>query len=196
MKTLYTILALSFFSIGASAQCTITSGPTITPNGLTISATGTGTGATIPGYGYDWGDMTTPATTQNASHTYAVAGVYTVCMIYVDIANSTCFDSSCVTATATGISDPSVTSLNLQAIPNPFSSDVSISLTLAQSENVVMNIYDITGKQVASLENGMMNAGNNTINWKPTGLSAGVYFLQVKAGDVVLTKKLVYTMQN
>src|ERR1041385_1738949 len=96
MKKLYSIIAISLFSIAASAQCTITSGPTVTPNGLMISVTGTGTGASVPQYAYDWGDATSPGTSQTSTHTYASAGTYTLCMYYVDIANSSCIDTSCI----------------------------------------------------------------------------------------------------
>jgi len=195
MKKLYSIIALSLLSVGAFAQCTITSGPTITPNGLSVSVTGTGTGAAVPQYVYDWGDATSPGTSQTSTHTYASAGTYTICMVYVDITNTACNDSSCaaVTVSAVGISDPSAATLNVSAVPNPFGSEVTINLTLNQSEMVEVGVYDITGKQVATLKNGMMAAGLNVIDWKPADLSAGVYFLQVKTNNALLTKKIVYT---
>ncbi|HET6991325.1 MAG TPA: T9SS type A sorting domain-containing protein [Bacteroidia bacterium] len=190
-----TIIALFLFSIGAFAQCTITSGPTVTPNGLSISVTGTGTGASIPQYVYDWGDATSPGTSQTSTHTYAAAGTYTLCMYYADLSNSSCLDTSCtqVTVSATGIADPNAPSLNISASPNPFSSEININLSLNETQSVDMEVYDLTGKQVAVLKNGTMAAGNNVINWKPVGISEGIYFLQVKAGDTVLTKKIVYS---
>jgi PKD repeat protein len=189
------IIALFLFSIGAYAQCTITSGPTVTPNGLMISVTGTGTGASVPQYAYDWGDQTSPGTSQTSTHTYAAAGTYTLCMIYVDLANSSCLDSNCtiITVTATGIADPNAPSLNISATPNPFSSEININLSLNTNQSVDMVIYDLTGKQVAVLKSGTMAAGNNLITWKPVGISEGIYFLQVKAGDTILTKKIIYT---
>ena len=195
MKKLYSIIALFMIGIGASAQCTITSGPTVTINGLSVSVTGTGTGAAVPQYVYDWGDATSPGTSQTSTHTYAAAGTYTLCMYYVDITNTNCVDTNCtsVTVTATGINDPSATAMDISAVPNPFGSEVTFTFALTQSGNVEAAIYDMTGKQVIILKDGMMTAGINRIDWKPAGLSAGVYFLQVKAGDAVLTKKIVYT---
>jgi hypothetical protein len=195
MKKLYSIIALSLLSIGAFAQCTITSGPTVTVNGMSISVTGTGTGATVPQYVYDWGDMTSPGTSQNSTHTYAAPGSYALCMYYADLTNTSCIDTSCtnVTITAVGINDPSAAVLNVQATPNPFSSQLTINLSMANTESVEVAVYDITGKQVAVLKNGMVAAGNNVIDWKPAGISAGVYFLQVKTSSAVITKKIVYT---
>lgn len=195
MKKFYSIIAITLLSIGAYAQCTITSGPTVSVNGMMISVTGTGTGATVPQYVYDWGDATSPGTSQNSTHTYAAPGIYTLCMYYTDLTNTSCIDTSCTSMTinAVGINDPSAATLNVQAVPNPFSSQLTINLTMNTSEMVEVAIYDITGKQVSILKNGMMSAGNNVIDWKPAGLTAGVYFLQVKTNNALITKKIVYT---
>lgn len=194
MKKLYSVIAITLLSIGAFAQCTITSGPTITQNGLSISATGTGTGATVPGYGYDWGDQTAPGTSQTSTHTYASPGSYTVCMYYLDALDpSNCIDTSCTVISVVGMNDLSATLLNVQTAPNPFSTQLTINLSMNTADMVEVAMYDITGKQVAILKNGMMAAGNNVIDWKPAGLTAGVYFLQVKTSNALLTKKVVYT---
>jgi len=199
MKTkLLSIFALLMFAIGANAQCTITSGPTVTPNGLMISVTGTGTGATFPTYIYDWGDQTSPGTSQTSTHTYASAGTYTLCMYYVDAASTSCLDSSCIniTVSATGIADPTAPVMSVQTSPNPFNTDMNINITLNQPKNVEVAMYDLTGKQILVLKNGVMPAGTNVVNWKPVGISEGIYFLQVKAGDTIITKKVVYTSAN
>jgi hypothetical protein len=198
MKTLYSIIALSLFSIAASAQCMILTGPTPTINGLNVSVTGTGSGASVPQYVYDWGDATSPGTTQTSTHTYASSGTYILCMYYADITNpSTCIDTSCISVTVSnvGINDPVAAIVNVNAVPNPFGSEVTINLTMSQPELGEVSVFDITGKQVAILKNGMLNAGTNVIDWKPAALSAGVYFLQVKTSNALITKKIVYTAQ-
>lgn len=194
---LYSLFAGLLIAGAASAQCTITAS-SVTPNGLTVSATGTGTGATVPQYAWDWGDQTTPTLTQTASHTYAQAGTYTVCLGYVDLLNTSCFDSTCttITVTAVGIQTQAANTLDVQAQPNPFSTELNLTLTLGQTQDVEVAVYDMTGKQVAVLHNGMMTAGRNAINWKPEDLAQGVYFLQVKAGDMVMTKKIISTSQK
>ena len=195
MIKLYSIIALSLLSVGVFAQCTITSGPTVTQNGSSVSVTGNGIGATFPQYIYDWGDMATPGTTQTSTHTYTAAGNYLLCMYYVDLTDTSCNDMACtpVVITAVGINDHSAATVNIAAVPNPFNSEVTINLTLATSEMVDVAVFDITGKQVASLKNGMTAAGTTVLEWKPTGLSAGVYFVQVRTSNAVLTKKIIYT---
>jgi hypothetical protein len=200
MKTIYSLFisASLFFTIGVSAQCTITSGPTVTPNGLMISVTGTGTGAAFPTYVYDWGDQTSPGISQTSTHTYAAAGTYTLCMYYVDGSNTSCLDSSCipVTVVASGIQTNDRPQMEVSAMPNPFSVATSISVTLSQPVNVNITVYDITGQEVAIVYNGMMSNGQHTIQWKPDGMANGIYFLQIKAGDIVTARKIVYDNGN
>jgi hypothetical protein len=194
MKKLYSILFAVFaLTIIGSAQCTITS-TTVTPTGLNVSANMAATGASIPGYGWSWGDAAT-STTQAATHTYASAGTYTVCAVYVDLANSSCFDSTCqvITVTATGINDPMNPNAEISTVPNPFVNTMNVSFALYKSDNVYISVMDVTGKEVAVLQNGNMSAGDHVITWDPANLDAGVYFLQVKSGTAVHTRKVIYT---
>lgn len=195
MKKLYTlIIAVLGFGAAAYAQCTI-SNATVTPSGLTVNATMTASGAAVPGYGWYWGDATSPTTTQTATHTYSSAGTYHICAYYVDLSNTSCLDSLCqdITVTATGINDPKNPNAEISTVPNPFSNIMNISFALYKSDNVYITVMDITGKQVAVLENGNMSAGDHTITWDPSGIDAGVYFLQIKSGTSVYTKKVIYS---
>lgn len=189
------IIAFSALTISANSQCTITAGPTVTPNGLSISVTGTGTGATLAQYAYNWGDATTYGTSQTSTHTYAAAGNYNLCMYYVDLLSPTCLDSLCIniTVSATGIVNQTAPVFNVQATPNPFSSEITINLSLDESQNVDMMVFDLTGKQIAILKNSFTGYGNSTIIWKPNGIAEGIYFLQVKTEKAVITKKIVYS---
>jgi PKD repeat protein len=191
---LYASLIFSIcFSAAAVAQCAITSS-SVTPSGLTVNATMTATGASLPGYGWDWGDAS-QSYQQNDSHTYASAGTYTVCAVYIDLSNASCNDSAChiVTVTAVGIADPTVAPLMLSASPNPFGNTLNIQIDLTQSQDVSIDIYDVTGQLVATVYSGSLAAGQHRIEWNSTNMAEGVYFLQVKTGDSVQTKKIVHT---
>lgn len=197
MKKLYTlVLVLVGFTSVASAQCTITSGPTITPNGLSISATATGTGATVPQYVWDWGDATNPGTTQTATHTYTAAGTYNVCVYYADItAPSTCIDTSCIaiTVTAVGITEANGGVSSIAATPNPFGASTTFNVSLAQSGDVEISVYDVTGQKVETVTDEPMSAGNHSIVWTPATLADGVYFVQMVIDGNTTTKRIVHT---
>lgn len=195
MKKLYAfaVCLLGISAIGI-AQCTITS-TTITPSGLTINVTGTGTGAAFPGYGWDWGDATSPGLSQTTSHTYAAAGTYNVCMYYVDVTDTTCQDVDCqnVTVTAVGISEADANGNSLSTTPNPFGTFTTFGVQLATTSNVEITVYDVTGQKVETIQNGNMAAGNHNIVWTPENLAGGVYFVQMIVDGNVTTKRIVHT---
>lgn len=200
MKTkLYSLTLFAFFAfaLSASAQCSVTM-TSLTTNGLTATGTSTGSGAAVPVYVWAWGDAAT-STTQNANHTYANAGTYTVCVGYTDATNSNCLDTACQTITVSatsGIATNTPVKAEVQTMPNPFSVATTISLTLNQQSDVSIVVYDITGKEVATLQNGQLDSGFHMITWKPESLADGVYFMQIKAGGSVQTKKIIHTTGN
>ncbi len=196
MKTLYTIIALTIMSFTASAQCAV-SMTSLTTSGLTATGTSVGTGAVAPFYIWTWGDAAT-STTQNANHTYASAGTYTVCIGYADATNTNCVDTACavINVTISGIATNFPVKAEVEMMPNPFVVATTISLTLNQQSDVAITIFDITGKEVATLQNGKLDAGFHLITWKPEELADGIYFMQVRAGGSVQTKKIVHTSVN
>jgi len=77
------------------------------------------------------------------------------------------------------------------AYPNPFNPSTSIDYTLEKSCKVRMRVYDITGRQVATVLDAKLDAGThrqliNAGNW-----ATGVYFVKVNAGDHQLVRKLL-----
>ncbi len=197
MKKLYAIAICLFgMSTLGIAQCSITSS-VITPSGLTVNATTTGTGAVYPGYGWDWGDLTTPTVSASptASHTYAAAGTYSVCAYYVDITDTTCQDTDCqnVTVSAVGIVEANGGVSTISASPNPFGATTTFNVNLAKNADVEISVYDVTGKKVETVKDGEMAAGQHAIVWAPETLADGVYFVQMVIDGAVTTKRIVHT---
>jgi len=81
----------------------------------------------------------------------------------------------------------------LQNYPNPFNPSTQITYTLAKSTNVSLRIYDILGREIATLVNGKNQPGEHTITWNASNVPSGVYFYRIVAGDFVQTKKMVLT---
>ena len=80
-----------------------------------------------------------------------------------------------------------------QNYPNPFNPSTHIGFSIPNRSYVTLRIFDILGKEVGSLVNGELNAGYYNIEWNPkTGLSSGVYFINLIAGCYMDTKKLLY----
>lgn len=78
-----------------------------------------------------------------------------------------------------------------QNYPNPFNPATKISYQLPESGNVRLTVFDISGKQVATLINAQQNAGYYDINFDGSALSSGVYFYKLEAGNFVETKKML-----
>ena len=78
-----------------------------------------------------------------------------------------------------------------QNYPNPFNATTTIQYNLPEASNVTIDIYDITGRKVAGLFNGIQPAGSHQVIWDANDKSTGVYFYKIQAGDYVETKKMV-----
>jgi hypothetical protein len=78
-----------------------------------------------------------------------------------------------------------------QNSPNPFNPVTVISFALADDRHVSLQVYDVMGREVATLVNGIRPAGEHRITFNANGLYAGVYFYRVKTGDMSITKKMI-----
>lgn len=78
-----------------------------------------------------------------------------------------------------------------QNYPNPFNPSTTIRYGLPVRAQVVLTVFNILGQLVATLVQGEEDAGYHEVRFEATGLSSGVYFYQLKAGEFVQTKKLL-----
>ena len=77
-----------------------------------------------------------------------------------------------------------------QNYPNPFNPTTEISYELPTQSDVRLEVFDLTGRQVATLVNDSVSAGTHTVNFNAANLSSGVYMYRLQAGSTVLTRKL------
>ena len=80
-----------------------------------------------------------------------------------------------------------------QNVPNPFNATSNISFTLTQAADVTLDIVDVTGKLVYSLNEGNKGAGTHTITLNSANIAAGTYSYTLRAGDFTATKKMLIT---
>ncbi len=78
-----------------------------------------------------------------------------------------------------------------QNFPNPFNPVTVINYQLPANSFVTLKVYDLLGKEVATLVNGNMDAGNHNVNFNASSVAAGTYFYELKAGDYTSIKKLM-----
>jgi len=77
-----------------------------------------------------------------------------------------------------------------QNYPNPFNPVTTISITLAKSEHIKVEVVAITGELVAVLANGFFDAGYYNFNFDGSNLSSGLYFCRLKTENFIKTIKL------
>ncbi len=77
----------------------------------------------------------------------------------------------------------------LQNYPNPFNPVTTLSLRLAKSALVNLSIYNIKGHLIRTLVNEQRSAGSHSVSWNAAGVSSGIYFYKITAGDFSAVKK-------
>ena len=75
--------------------------------------------------------------------------------------------------------------------PNPFNPVTRIEYSLPNAINVSIIVYDLLGRQVEVLQNGVMNSGNYNVVWDASQYSSGIYFIHMVAGQYVRSQKLM-----
>lgn len=78
-----------------------------------------------------------------------------------------------------------------QNYPNPFNPSTTISFGLPQSAQVTLKIFNQLGEEVAELINDQVAAGYHTIQWNAGKCVSGVYYYELRAGDIRQVKKLL-----
>lgn len=84
------------------------------------------------------------------------------------------------------------TSIELkQNYPNPFNPSTLIEYTLAEPADITIEVYDATGRRVATLvNNSFQQSGTHNVRFDASNLSSGIYFYQLSTGSQQLTGKM------
>jgi len=79
----------------------------------------------------------------------------------------------------------------MQNYPNPFNPTTKIRFDLPKSTHAKLIIYDILGREVATLVNEKLNAGSYIIDWNGSTYPSGVYFYKLVTNNFVDIKKML-----
>ncbi len=75
--------------------------------------------------------------------------------------------------------------------PNPFNPSTNISYTLPVRSLVSLRVYDLLGRVIATLVNGIEEPGEHTVRWDAEGVPSGIYFYRLVAGEFTLARKMM-----
>jgi hypothetical protein len=102
------------------------------------------------------------------------------------------YDNFSMTLTDVKGNDVTISSYALeQNYPNPFNPSTTIKYSVPESGLVTLKVYDVLGKEVATIINEVVNAGQHSVNFNADNLTSGIYFYEISAGDFVKTNKMM-----
>ena len=92
------------------------------------------------------------------------------------------------------INQPIMFSLE-QNYPNPFNPSTNIQYAISSRQLVTLKVYDVLGKEIATLVNEEKPAGSYEVEFKSSvgslQLASGIYYYQLRSGDYLETKKMI-----
>ena len=83
-----------------------------------------------------------------------------------------------------------VTEESMEIYPNPFKNSTKISFNIADSKKVSLDVFNIIGEIVYSVNERYYEPGNHTIQLEGGNLSNGIYLIKLSLGEKILTQKL------
>jgi hypothetical protein len=138
--------------------------------------------ATLPGHG---------TTIEPQSYSYldeVGAGNYTYRLKETDIGGAVTYsDEITVTVGAVVVTEYSLSG----NYPNPFNPTTNIAFALPEAGMVNLSVYSLNGSLIATLVDGSRDAGVYEVTYDATGLTSGIYFFKLTAGDYSSMQKMV-----
>jgi hypothetical protein len=80
-----------------------------------------------------------------------------------------------------------------QNYPNPFNPTTNIKFSLPTTQYTILKVFDIAGREIATLVNEKLQAGEYEFKFDANGLSSGIYFYQLRTDEFVQSRKMVLT---
>ncbi|MGA2625151.1 MAG: T9SS type A sorting domain-containing protein [Bacteroidota bacterium] len=146
----------------------------------TVSDLIPGAGTTLQQHHYEWTD------------TKVTDGNYNYRLRLVDLSGTNTYSGAIAVTVSgvTGVNGSLPTEFALQQnYPNPFNPTTVISYQLPVASYVTLKVYDMLGREVATLTNGSQDAGYKSVEFSAANLPSGIYTYKLTAGTFVEVKK-------
>ena len=78
-----------------------------------------------------------------------------------------------------------------QNYPNPFNPVTTIKFDIPKDNFVTLKIYDMLGREVATLVNNKLSGGTYSLNWNASQFTSGIYFYKIQAGEFTDVKRMI-----
>ncbi len=104
--------------------------------------------------------------------------------------NNTFIDDFSITS-STGLLDNLKQEMAFNVYPNPMEGNAYAQFELKQTQNIEINICDVTGKKITTIQQGEMQAGMHSLAINRSDLKAGIYLINVTTQNGTFSHKLV-----
>jgi hypothetical protein len=116
--------------------------------------------------------------------------VQSVGNIFFDMSNA----SFTIISTPTGVGDLAAEAVSLSVQPNPFTYGTAVTFAVSRPGPVEIGVYDAAGRRVATLTNGVRDAGTHTVEWagrdaNGNTVAPGIYFVRMESTEGVQTTR-------
>lgn len=81
--------------------------------------------------------------------------------------------------------------IKLGNFPNPFNPSTKINYYLPEGQRVSLKVYDVIGKEVATLVDEWKGEGTYTVDYKPSGINSGVYFYKLVTENQTAVNRMI-----
>ncbi|NQV30934.1 MAG: T9SS type A sorting domain-containing protein [Candidatus Marinimicrobia bacterium] len=92
------------------------------------------------------------------------------------------------------VDNPTVQPLDFELnnnYPNPFNPSTTIAFSIPSAGLVELTVFDITGREVATLQQGFLNSGTHEYRFNASGLASGAYFYRLESQGFQEVKKML-----
>jgi PKD repeat protein len=144
-------------------------------------------------YYWDFGvsnSTTDTSTAINPVFTFPASGIYEVKLVALGAFGSDSITKT-VTAFSVNVAEVSTRINNISLYPNPANGLVNVNFTLSQNEKVTVDITDISGRVVKTIDAAMYNSGVNNVIIDTESFNQGMYFVSVRSNNFNKTTRLM-----
>jgi hypothetical protein len=85
---------------------------------------------------------------------------------------------------------PTPRGIALSCHPNPFNARANVTFTIGEESYVTLEVFDLLGRNVATLAEGEYEAGSHTATWDARGQTSGLYLVRLNVGGAFQTRKV------
>ena len=75
--------------------------------------------------------------------------------------------------------------------PNPFNPTTTLSFSLINNYHVLLEVYDIKGRNIETLVNSKLSIGRHNIRWDGSQYSSGIYFVKLRTENIAMNQKIM-----